>query len=109
MFSVAYVLYSGRVKFTVTADMIRALVRVQHYQNLHFCLVAFYKILPALHASAAQGSEGEPPPSSRGPDAVWPVPQGHRADAGAGAAVLEARVHQREDGPRQGNAKGEGK
>ena len=104
MLSVAYLLYSDLVKSTVTASMTCGLVYVRHCHNLLFCLVAVYKILPTLHASAAQGAEGEPPSPSRRPDAVRPVPQGHWANAGAGIAVLEAGVYQRKDGPRQGNA-----
>lgn len=56
-----------------------------------------------MHASVAQGFEGKSPSSSWRPDAVWAVPEGHWPDSGTGIAVLEARVYQREDGPRQGN------
>nr|XP_045365242.1 DNA primase large subunit isoform X2 [Camelus bactrianus] len=61
----------------------------------------FYQILPALHAPAAQSPAGESPPSSRGPHAVWPLPEGHRLDLGTGFAVLEARICQRKDGSGQ--------
>lgn len=72
--------------------------------KLAFFLVAFYQILPTLHASVAQGFEGKSPSSSWRPHAVWPVLEGHWPHFGTGTAVLEARVYQREDGSRQGNA-----
>lgn len=71
--------------------------------KLSFFLVAFYQILPTLHASVAQGFEGKSSSSSWRPDAVWPVLEGHWPNFGTSTAVLEARVYQRKDGSRQGN------
>lgn len=56
-----------------------------------------------MHASVTQSFAGQSPSPTWGPDAVWPLPEGHWFNARAGTAVLEARIYQRKDGSRQGN------
>lgn len=68
------------------------------------CLpAAFNKIVPALYETAPPKPQREPPPPPWWAYAVWPLPQRYWPLIGAGAAVLEVRVHKRQSGRRQGN------
>lgn len=68
----------------------------------HYLTLAFREVLPAVHAAAPSVLKREPPPPSRWPYAVRPLPQRNRPHAGAGDAVLEVGVRKRQSGCRQG-------
>lgn len=63
---------------------------------------ALRQVLPPVHETAPQVAEGQPPPAPRRAHAVRPLPQGRRAHARPGPAVLEVRICQRQSGCRQG-------